>query len=524
MRWPSIAAVVVAALMVASLACSPAQMALVEVTVSPSSISNMDPVGGSVRVTVTAASGSPATGQVALASTLGELATTSLTLDDEGTARTTIRCVFGLNGACSGQGEVTVTWSGVTGSSPVRFSAPTVRPDGGNDAGSDGGSDGGLDGGGDAGFDAGVVPRYLPADSSVFIVGSVDQPGLIGIAPLERPTAVFLGWRTQPRALAVFNESLIYIGDDAQLHRWAPTPLVSPFETPDAGDGGAADGGRDAGGLDAGGLDASYAFPRFPESDHTLIPTRCAAFGVQRLFTGKGEVWAQCNTLLNGGADLFRLGSVPELGILMSPLEVPLSVSGLAVLAQVPFDAGFMMDGGALDAGLWPDGGFPLDRSLHVKQGGAFVRVPQSENRLFGTPRARELGFDVITFDPRRARCARARIEVGGQMSETAAPELPNDGGCLAARFLPNSLDVLLPGTAEDGGFYFFVYQTAPEPDAGLGPGPLPDPDAGEEDAGFFEPGLDGGFEFGRETTSLRPPPVLSIKPADVPFDVVVRP
>lgn len=493
------------------------------VSISPSFASNMDPLGSTVRVNVATAAGAPATGSVKLTTTMGEVAESTVTLAD-GEARTTIRCVVRLHGACVGQGEVKATWASggetAEGTATVRFGPPTVRPDGGSTDGGDAGSetDSGVDGGNDGGsmmIDAG--PAFGSVYGNVLVIGTMALPGALGFSVLESLDSGHIGWAPSepPQSLAMLGDKLLYVDLDGGVYEWVPDELVPPGGVVRPPDGGS-DAGADAG-ADAGGLDGSYTFPMVLGGNDRSVATECAS-GVTKLFQSQHEVWAFCIPQFGAEGEVSRLSS-DRLNLPIHRSDVPLMVSGATVLLRMAFDAGTFADAGARDAGTAPDGGVLYDSALFTMQGGTYTAVAGSTQRIFGQhPRATGSGFQVVTFDVTRSRCFRASIGFNAQMIERPAPDLPNDGGCLAAHFLPNSDDVIIPTTLADGGFALLVYQPHVVADGGEDGGI----DAGAVDAGV-RVGLDGGYTFELRTDLSAHPPVLVVDP-QYPIEVLVGP
>lgn len=462
----------------------------------PSFVSNQDPVGGTVRVTVTTAAGTSGTGTVTLTTSSGDLAASVLTLE-EGNARTTLRCVAGLHGACTGSAEVTATWSAggetARATAMVRFGAGSDggRPDAGT---ADGGSDGGADGG------RVIMARGSALDGGrAFLFGMVEvrgQPGLVGFnrlsmlegSEVEGLASAEIGWLQPPRTPVLFNESLAYVTPDGLVRLWVSDRLLLPGEVPvqpvDAGradggsDGGLRDGGaRDAGpadaGRDAGPLDGGATFPPDPEGNDPIVPVPACTAGVESLLADRDGVWAYCRPEFDPQRRLVRLTGTIDLRVPLRENEQPLAISGTTVLFRLRSDAGspgMMAPDGGPDAGEESDAGADAgvvaldEQSVFVLNGGQRRQVRGSDTRALGAIRPVLGGFDLVTFDLNRRVCSRANITLSGDLTETRAAELTAAGrACLGAVFVP-----ILP--------------PPPEVDAGVVDGGL---DGGDEDAGL---------------------------------------
>ncbi len=484
-------------------------------------------IGSESRVTASAvnADGTPGSGTVTFASSLGALSAASAALTD-GAASVKLSCPRTVSGCVAGASiEITARWTSPKGelvkTVVARVNEPGQPGDAGqpNDGGTDAGTDGGaLDGGdSDAGFDAGLILDGTPLGGiDGLVLGRLGSPRTLGFSPLDSNTDVRLGFDRQPTMALIFGDRLIYVRDGT-ARLWTVDEIDAG--DPDAGDAdaGEADAGDvDAGSRDAGvrdgGLDAGPGtgpFPLYaPEANDPILETCHGAFGAPDggtvralLVTPTGNLWIGCSDLPTDTDVIYRLGST-----LLFP-----TVTGRAVAA--------------LDDTLFlahPDGGRFLATSARADQ---LVLAPKrwAEKAVRAVPG----GFEMLAYDPLLTLCVLVTVD-----ARTATPRdvlldgfQLGDQRCLEGQFYGGRDLLLVPhtdGGPTDGIEAFPFSRRIPPRDAGT-------TDGGARDGGAQDAGVDAGpepylgFFPGPPSNFLAQPPELSIDFSS-PVQVITRP
>jgi hypothetical protein len=442
-------------------ACSPAGQPTLELSVGPARVD----ADVSIGITATAADGTPGQGSVAISTSLGTLAASTLMLA-EGSGRTTLRCARSTAGCSAGAAiDVTARWTipggtVVTATRQVRLTDPPPPTDAGTqDAGA---QDAGP---GDAGaFDAGPEPDAglvqldagtpLNLASPAIVLGPFGAPVTVGFSPLTPDAGVLLGFENMPVQTIIYGNRLLYVRaglarvwEEDYVDGGPPRDagFVVPVDAgaPDAGldggalDGGTLDGGRDGGASDAGprdggagdggagdggagdgglidaGFDAGLPFILYAEANDPVFascvevtPNGDAGYLQRLLPTPSGRLWSACSLTAGAPVSLFWNGTdVISSGV----AAVPLAAHENVILSLAS-------DGSLLQ----------LSTALPVT-------TPTAGRRFSRSARAVRGGFELLAFDPSVGRCELALVALGtGTVTVRALPaSAPTGDACV---------------------------------------------------------------------------------------------